>query len=265
MYQHSDTMELATFGDRLRDARREAKLTQQALSKRAGLSQSVISEIETGEYATSGQTAQLAAACGVRPLWLAEGRGPRYPEGPRQAGSDAASAPVLRPSFGRVSVSDGLMTEMEQEYTVVSEQDTVVSAPRRVMRITEDGQTVIKFCAGPSIVRSRVELEARGISNLSECVLVQMVGNALFPFVEPDKFVLVALDQTDVHRYNDLLWTRRVFAISQGGAIRLRILQVTANGSLRISAWNSTEYPSELIPPNELDTIKILGRMVDHA
>lgn len=67
-----------TFGERLRAARKAAKLTQGALAKRVGMSQSNLSELENGEYPSSSFTAQLAEALGVRALWLADGRGPKH-------------------------------------------------------------------------------------------------------------------------------------------------------------------------------------------
>ncbi|MFB1487751.1 MULTISPECIES: helix-turn-helix domain-containing protein [unclassified Thiocapsa] len=53
-------------GERLRDARRRAGLTQTELGRRAGLSQSMIGAIERNERSTTPETAQaLADALGV--------------------------------------------------------------------------------------------------------------------------------------------------------------------------------------------------------
>lgn len=66
------------FGLRLREARKGAKLTQEDLSKRTGISQSTISTAERSG-ASSTDTATYAAACGVSALWLATGEGEKTP------------------------------------------------------------------------------------------------------------------------------------------------------------------------------------------
>jgi transcriptional regulator with XRE-family HTH domain len=62
------------YGARLYASRKHAKLTQTAIAKAVGMSQSAYAEAEsTGLSSTF--TAQLAAACGVNPNWLATGEG----------------------------------------------------------------------------------------------------------------------------------------------------------------------------------------------
>lgn len=60
-----------TLGERLRKAREHARLSQQALEERSGVSQKTISKIERGDQEGSTQIAALAIACGVRMEWLA--------------------------------------------------------------------------------------------------------------------------------------------------------------------------------------------------
>lgn len=68
------TKSRSEYGARLYAARKHAGLTQTALAKAAGMSQSAYAEAETTGL-KSTYTAQLAAACGVRPQWLAVGEG----------------------------------------------------------------------------------------------------------------------------------------------------------------------------------------------
>lgn len=52
-------------------------MTQEELSKRSGLKQSSISDLEVGKSQGTTYLATLAAALGVNPMWLETGRGPR--------------------------------------------------------------------------------------------------------------------------------------------------------------------------------------------
>ncbi len=62
------------FGKRLKTARKHAKLTQVQLAKAAGIGQSTLAELEKAGYG-SARVANLAEACGVSVMWLAEGQG----------------------------------------------------------------------------------------------------------------------------------------------------------------------------------------------
>lgn len=61
--------------DRLKQARKHARLTQVELAERAGIKQASVSEIERGLTRTSGHLVKLATICGVDPVWLSEGVG----------------------------------------------------------------------------------------------------------------------------------------------------------------------------------------------
>jgi transcriptional regulator with XRE-family HTH domain len=69
-----------SVGNRLREARKEAGLTQAELGTKVGMTQVSISDLENGKSAGTTNIATLAAVLGVSPLWLQEGRGPKKPE-----------------------------------------------------------------------------------------------------------------------------------------------------------------------------------------
>jgi len=68
-----------SIGTRIREARKESKLTQIELAKKVGMKQSTLSELETGESAGTTNLAQIAAALRVNALWLETGKGDRQP------------------------------------------------------------------------------------------------------------------------------------------------------------------------------------------
>src|SRR5690606_2799881 len=61
--------------DRIKAARKHANLSQVQLASAAGMTQTSISDLERGKSRATSFVAQIAAICGVDPLWLAEGRG----------------------------------------------------------------------------------------------------------------------------------------------------------------------------------------------
>lgn len=61
--------------DRIKAARAYAKLTQGQLAERVKMDQTSISNLERGKSQGSNFIAQIASACGVNALWLAEGTG----------------------------------------------------------------------------------------------------------------------------------------------------------------------------------------------
>jgi transcriptional regulator with XRE-family HTH domain len=64
-----------TLADRLKLARKHAKLSQPQLQELSGVPQQTISNIERGIQDKSTDIVPLAIACGVRPEWLAMERG----------------------------------------------------------------------------------------------------------------------------------------------------------------------------------------------
>jgi transcriptional regulator with XRE-family HTH domain len=79
-----------TFGERLKQARKAKALSQSALAKKAGISQSIISDAEKGKYLSSKASPQIADALGVSAIWLATGKGPMQLPEARQ------TAPIIR-------------------------------------------------------------------------------------------------------------------------------------------------------------------------
>lgn len=69
---------MTTLASRLKQARKEAGLTQRELAEAAGIQQPVISQIEKGQNQQSAHIAKLAHACRVRALWLSDGVGPKH-------------------------------------------------------------------------------------------------------------------------------------------------------------------------------------------
>ncbi|HUL12618.1 MAG TPA: S24 family peptidase [Methylococcaceae bacterium] len=64
-----------SLGQRLKQAREMAQLSQRGLAKRSLLSQQLISKLENGLVESTTEVFRLAEALGVDPRWLATGKG----------------------------------------------------------------------------------------------------------------------------------------------------------------------------------------------
>lgn len=78
-FAHNRDME--NLAERLANIRREKKFTQKELAKKAGLkNQSIIGNLENGHRKSSSYIPAIAQALGVEPLWLSEGKLPKFKE-----------------------------------------------------------------------------------------------------------------------------------------------------------------------------------------
>ena len=64
-----------SFATRVKNARKQARLTQKELADRVGVSQTAMHKLEVGGSLTSRKTVAIALTCGVDPIWLETGRG----------------------------------------------------------------------------------------------------------------------------------------------------------------------------------------------
>lgn len=69
-----------SIGMRIKEARKEKGLSQQALAKAVGMRQPTLSALESGKTQSTSLIASFASKLGVNALWLETGRGPKYLE-----------------------------------------------------------------------------------------------------------------------------------------------------------------------------------------
>lgn len=66
---------MATLGDRVREARRAARLSQAKLAQKVGIKQPTIAAIESGEIKETAHIVKIAIATGYSAYWLENERG----------------------------------------------------------------------------------------------------------------------------------------------------------------------------------------------
>lgn len=64
-----------SIGTRIKQARKAAGLSQQALCQKIGVKQPTLSQLESGDSSTTVHIGKFADALGVNALWLETGRG----------------------------------------------------------------------------------------------------------------------------------------------------------------------------------------------
>lgn len=88
------------FKDRLKAARRHAKLNQAELAGKAGITQTSISDLERGKSKATAHVVLIADACGVSAKWLSDGIGPMTAiNAPEASESNISPAAQPRKSF----------------------------------------------------------------------------------------------------------------------------------------------------------------------
>lgn len=93
---------MSTLASRIKQARKQAGLTQKDLAQRVGVSQPVISQLENGENLQSVHLLAIAKACGVDSEWLASGE-----EKPEQVVlTKEQLADLLRESYSRGAIDN---------------------------------------------------------------------------------------------------------------------------------------------------------------
>lgn len=68
---------MSTLGDRVKEARQGARLSQGALAARIGVKQSSISELERGDSRETAHIVKIALATRFSAYWLETGKGPK--------------------------------------------------------------------------------------------------------------------------------------------------------------------------------------------
>jgi transcriptional regulator with XRE-family HTH domain len=87
-------MTKTTYSERLTQAMHAAGLTQGALAKAVGMSQSSIWKLTSGAASGSRRTVEIAKVLGVRPDWLASGELPeREVDDPEKRGAHYQALP----------------------------------------------------------------------------------------------------------------------------------------------------------------------------
>ena len=220
--------EQTTFGQRVREARLEARLTQAALAKAAGMKQPTIAEIEAGDYKESKRINALARALKVNPDWLETGKAPKH----------------------LLHVSPVVLVE--------GSDDEFVEVRALTLKTAAGGGYVVDYVAvkgGRAYTRDY--FRKRGLKP-ELCFRATVIGDSMEPHLFDGDEVLVNGGEKEI-------LSGRVYAFAVRQEPRVKRFFWQADGTLKIHSDNEARYPDEILTKEAAESFEVLGRVVDKS
>lgn len=233
--------------DRLKEARKHARLTQAQLAEAVGISQPSITDLERGKSQKTGYIAQIAKACSVDPLWLATGRGQMVLPG-------VVSEPRARYETQVEAEMDGPIDVWDDDTPL---GDDVVALPflKEVELAAGAGRTAVEVSTNRRLRFGKYSLKKENVQAES-AYAVTVRGNSMEP-VLPDG-ATVAVNCSDT-RITD----GKTYAVDHGGQLRVKLLYRLPGGGVRVRSHNRDEHADEDYTPEQLEAqhFRIIGRV----
>jgi phage repressor protein C with HTH and peptisase S24 domain len=140
------------------------------------------------------------------------------------------------------AVGDGTSLEADEVYVpLYSEVENAAS----------NGSTVIQKMTDTTVRISRETLAQAGVRPANAIAAIAR-GNSMARIITDGS--MVGIDQGTVS-----ITDGEIYAIDHAGMLRIKYLYRMPGGGLRIKSENSEEHPDEIIPPNEMKSLKVLG------
>lgn len=215
------------FKDRLKTARRHAKLNQTELAERAGLTQTSISDLERGKSKATAFAAQIASVCGVSPMWLAEGVGDML------KGVPDHQAERIQPS-----VKLGTIETWDDE-TPLDDDEVYVPFLHEVELAAGSGKFAIEECDSSRLRFFKKDLRHNGVQ-FSNAKCVKVGGNSMMPVLRDGATVGVNVGKNSLSDIVD----GEMYAINHNGQLRVKQVYRIPIG-IRLRSFNRDEHPDE--------------------
>lgn len=224
-----------TIGERIK-AEMRARLPPadvKQLARATGLATSTIYDLLRGDSASTTKLHAVAEFLGVRPHWLETGQGPKFTTS--DLGAITAPDPFEKYEFatrvyGAVLSAGNGSTHWEHEEIEGSHAFTRAWLQRK---------------------RLKIEL----------CRVLTIEGDSMLPELRHGFVVLIDLSDCQPIK------SGKVYALSVDGEQRIKRLFRQVDGSLLIRSDNpdKAHYPDEVVQPEHLDRVRIIGRKRWHA
>ncbi|MDD1150373.1 helix-turn-helix transcriptional regulator [Pseudomonas sp. TNT2022 ID357] len=235
---------MTTISQRLKLARKHARLTQKALAEKVGVEQPVISQLETGRSQKSAFIYDIAVACGVSPAWLSHGSGDML---------DARNGPVLTTFADSNAELIGDISAWDED-DPLDEDDVEVPYFAEVEFAGGNGMTEVVEMGDRKLRFSATTLRAAGVSSQgAACARVK--GKSMERLILDGAAIGFDMHDTNIH-------DGEIYAFNHGGMLRVKYLYRLPGGAIRIRSENDDEYPDEVMSAKQWhDEVRMLGRV----
>ncbi|WP_227430446.1 XRE family transcriptional regulator [Psychrobacter sp. I-STPA6b] len=201
-----------TVGDRVKKARKYAKMTQIALAKAVNTRQGAISDLENNRNKSSTNLVKMAIVMGVNAEWLSTGKGEMIKETPEvldvaewEEGSPVLAQDIAIDYYSDLSFAcgDGYIAEL-----------------------TEDDSSKIRI--------SRAILDEMGVIG-SNAFAARAKDDSMSPRIFDGDMILVDKSRTNIK-------DGKIYAIEHGGLYRCKRIYQMPNGAIRLVSDNKDEF-----------------------
>jgi phage repressor protein C with HTH and peptisase S24 domain/DNA-binding XRE family transcriptional regulator len=254
--------ELNTIGARVAWARQQRKLTQQQLADRAGVAQSTIGSVESGQRQKPRELNSIARALEASVLWMETGEGPW----------DAVFHQDIKPgnvitepgNRGTYRVADlprayGMEPILAWEHQDDLPEGEFVMIPRLDVHLSAGGgreQVEIDLVKdNPQAFRTEWIRLMRLKPN--KLAAMRAAGESMEPTIHDGDSLLVDTSQTTVQ-------DGKVYALWYDGGERVKRLFRLPGGGLRIVSDNA-RFPTVEVQPSEIEHVRVIGRVVHRS
>lgn len=214
------------YKDRIKAARKHAKLTQGELGRIVGIDQTSISDLERGKSQSSSYNTSIAQACGVSAIWLEKNEGSMLDSSRDANGSPSEADYAVIPQFkARGACGDGYLND----HVEVSEG----------LAFKRDWLARMK--AKPENLR-----------------IIYAEGDSMEPYVFDGDVVM--FDSSSVEPRD-----RQAYVIRRpdgGISIKRMVQQMSGTWLIRSDNTDKAKYPDEMLSESALHEMPILGRVI---
>ncbi|MDA5547389.1 helix-turn-helix transcriptional regulator [Yersinia massiliensis] len=219
--------------ERIRQARKQLKLTQESLGKKIGVSKATLSQWESGTTEPNGKNlVNLAKELGVSVEWLLDG-------------AEQSKKTPLESNANILGAFDPW-----DSYTPIGPDEVEIPFFKEVELSAGCGSFVDIDHNGYKLRFARSTLRKAGVSPES-AACVGVTGNSMEP-VLPDGAVV------GVDTENTTIKDGKMYAIEQDGLLRVKLLY-RIPGGIRVRSYNRDEHQDEDYLGTAANKIKIIG------
>ncbi|WP_372410229.1 XRE family transcriptional regulator [Acinetobacter radioresistens] len=212
-----------SLGNRIRTLRKAHGLSQPALAKKAGVTQSTVSDLENGKKSTSADKLQsIADALKTTTTFLLTG----------------VELPSLQRKPDLLANAKSVISEMARDEVSIKYFDDVnVSCGSGSF-----GEALEQ--EAKRIFVNATALNDRNISKDS-CIALNASGDSMYPTIKDRDIVYVDLNRKTIK-------DGKIFAVCHGGLFKFKRLYQLPLGGVRIVSDNAAEYPEERLSAQEI-------------